>query len=100
MDLTRSSRYVISIVCLLIIFDRYMVSPWMDYGDAISYVNKYPYVNRKRIIRRIAEGLRLLHMYNPPIAHGDIKGANILIDQKGNPLLADFGLSKVWSRFS
>lgn len=73
----------------------YMVSPWMPYGDAITYVNKYPYVNRKKIIRRIAEGLRLLHTYTPPIAHGDIKGANILIDEKGNPLLADFGLSKM-----
>ncbi|OCB91594.1 kinase-like protein [Sanghuangporus baumii] len=73
----------------------YVVSPWMEYGDAISYVNKYPYVNRKKIICRIAEGIRLLHSYEPPIVHGDIKGANILIDQKGNPLLADFGLSKM-----
>ncbi|KAL5500981.1 hypothetical protein ACEPAH_9368 [Sanghuangporus vaninii] len=73
----------------------YVVSPWMEYGDAISYVNKYPYVNRKKIIRRIAEGIRLLHSYEPPIVHGDIKGANILVDQKGNPLLADFGLSKI-----
>lgn len=76
---------------------RYMVSPWMEYGDAITYVTKYPYVNRKRIIRRIAEGLRLLHTYEPPIAHGDIKGANIMINDKGDPLLADFGLSKVCS---
>ncbi|KAL5528090.1 hypothetical protein ACEPAF_7226 [Sanghuangporus sanghuang] len=73
----------------------YMVSPWMEYGDSLSYVNKYPYVNRKRIIRRIAEGVRLLHSYNPPIAHGDLKAANILINQKGDPLLADFGLSKI-----
>ena len=77
-----------------------MVSPWMDYGDALSYVNKYQYVNRKKIIRRIAEGLRLLHSYTPPIAHGDIKCANILINQNGDPLLADFGLSKVRSYFS
>ena len=78
---------------------RYVVSPWMDYGDAISYVNKYPYVNRKRIIHRIAKGIKLLHSYNPPIVHGDIKGANILINPKGNPLLADFGLSKVCGVF-
>ena len=67
----------------------------MENGDAVSYVNKHPDVNRRRIVRRIAEGLRLLHTYDPPIAHGDIKGANILINDKGDPLLADFGLSKV-----
>ncbi|EJD03397.1 kinase-like protein [Fomitiporia mediterranea MF3/22] len=73
----------------------YIVSPWMPYGDAITYVNKYPYVNRKRIIRRIAEGLKILHTYAPPITHGDIKGSNFLIDEKGNPLLSDFGLRKM-----
>ncbi|THH05036.1 hypothetical protein EW145_g5090 [Phellinidium pouzarii] len=72
----------------------YMVSPWMEYGESLSFVKKFPYVNRKRIIRRIAEGLQLLHSQNPPIAHGDIKAANILINEKGHPLLADFGLSK------
>ncbi|KAI5115920.1 hypothetical protein M0805_005351 [Coniferiporia weirii] len=73
----------------------YMVSPWMQYGESLSYVRKFPTVDRRRLIRRIAEGLRLLHSQAPPIAHGDIKAANILIDDKGNPLLADFGLSKI-----
>ncbi|TDL26204.1 kinase-like protein [Rickenella mellea] len=73
----------------------YMVSPWMRNGDALSYVKKYPYVDRKPMIRRIAEGIKLLHTHDPPIAHGDIKAANILIDDNFNPLLADFGLSKM-----
>ena len=71
----------------------YMVSPWMSNGDALSYVKKYPYVDRRMIVgtceicvfgsvahtnhipqvRRIAEGLHLLHNQKPPIAHGDIK---------------------------
>ena len=71
----------------------YMVSPWMSNGDALSYVKKYPYVDRRMIVgtceicvfgsvahthripqvRRIAEGLRLLHTQKPPIAHGGIK---------------------------
>ena len=67
----------------------------MENGEVTKYVNKYPDVNRKRIVRRIAEGLRLLHTFDPPIVHGDIKGQNILINNEGNPLLTDFSLSKV-----
>ncbi|KAL5514114.1 hypothetical protein ACEPAG_2875 [Sanghuangporus baumii] len=72
----------------------YMVSPWMDY-DAREYIIKFTYVNRKKFLRRVAEGIGRLHSYNPPIVHGAIRGANILINQKGDLLLADFGLSKV-----
>jgi len=72
-----------------------LVSPWMGNGDALTYVRKHPNCDRKRLIRRIAEGIHLLHTYNPPIVHGDIKGANVLIDYDFKPLLADFGLSKI-----
>lgn len=67
----------------------------MKNGDALSYVKKYGkavdckfLVSSRSMkycevstcsfisvqIRHIAEGLRLLHTQNPPIAHGDIKG--------------------------
>jgi len=73
----------------------YMVSPWMRHGDAKRYVLQNPHVNRRKIVRRIAEGIHLLHTQDPPIVHGDLKAANILIDDFGNPRLADFGLSKI-----
>jgi len=36
-------------------------------------------------------------MHNQEIIHGDLKGANILIDQGGHACLADFGLTTVIS---
>ncbi|KAF8592368.1 kinase-like protein [Ramaria rubella] len=74
----------------------YMVSPWMNNGDVMHYLQKYPNADRREIIKGIAKGLSVLHNLKPkPIAHGDVKGANVLIDDSGQPVLADFGLSKI-----
>ena len=31
--------------------DRYMVSPWMSQGDVSTYLKRYPYADRKAIVR-------------------------------------------------
>ena len=51
----------------------HVVSPWMDHGDVLAFVERYPDVNRRKLVRRIAEGLQVLHKHNPPILHGDLK---------------------------
>lgn len=84
---------------LLLITDSWYAPCWLCRSEAHS-----------RQIKGIAKGIEVLHTMSPPIVHGDIKSvsdyrtqplnayriqANIVIDPRGNPLLTDFGLSRV-----
>ncbi|CAB9499064.1 activated protein kinase catalytic subunit alpha-1 [Seminavis robusta] len=46
------------------------------------------------ILRDISQGVRFLHAANPQVIHGDLKAANILVDQRFHAKVADFGLSQ------
>ncbi|KAF9072307.1 kinase-like domain-containing protein [Rhodocollybia butyracea] len=73
-----------------------IISPWLFNGDIISYTQKHPLDLDMKLkhAAQVAEGLVYLHGLDPPVAHGDIKGANILIyDDRRSCCLADFGLS-------
>ncbi|KAJ3475947.1 hypothetical protein NLI96_g11493 [Meripilus lineatus] len=72
-----------------------MVSPWMEFGSITCCMEKLdelgvqiPYA---RWLLEIALGLEYLH--GERIVHGDLRGANILIDGQMRVRLADFGLA-------
>ena len=63
----------------------------MNHGTAISYVNKYPQVDRLKLLTEIANGMRscasaciylLIHMqgleylHGEGIVHGDLRGVS------------------------
>uniref|UniRef100_A0A0W0EWH8 Protein kinase domain-containing protein n=1 Tax=Moniliophthora roreri TaxID=221103 RepID=A0A0W0EWH8_MONRR len=72
-----------------------LVSPWMSNGDIVSYLEDNPEHDRLRSVYEIASGLAYLHSLEPMVLHGDIKGANILVDSRHSCRLADFGLSAI-----
>ncbi|KAF9261240.1 kinase-like protein [Marasmius fiardii PR-910] len=54
-----------------------LISPWMDNGDVINFLQKTPDHDRLRSICEIAAGLEYLHSRSPMIVHGDIRGVYI-----------------------
>ncbi|GER39253.1 protein kinase superfamily protein [Striga asiatica] len=51
---------------------------------------------RMKIAQGAAKGLEYLHeTANPPVVYRDFKASNILLDEKFNPKLSDFGLAKL-----
>ncbi|KDQ10340.1 hypothetical protein BOTBODRAFT_115883, partial [Botryobasidium botryosum FD-172 SS1] len=82
----------------------YMVSPWMDNGDALDYVQNNPQVDywawlnpMTAKLLQIAEGVGYLHTLSPPVVHGDLKAVNIFISVAGDAYIGDFGLSQATS---
>ncbi|KAF9780864.1 kinase-like domain-containing protein [Thelephora terrestris] len=72
-----------------------MVSEWMPNGNIKEYVKGHESVNRFELLVGITEGL--IYMHERGMIHGDLKGANILIDGNGRARLADFGLLAIVS---
>ncbi|KDQ18466.1 hypothetical protein BOTBODRAFT_75322, partial [Botryobasidium botryosum FD-172 SS1] len=74
----------------------YLISPWMENGHALGFVQKQPDTNRLRLLVQVASGLDYLHSFKPgPVIHGDLRGANILISPSSDACIADFGLSEL-----
>ncbi|KAG9046025.1 hypothetical protein FS837_005212 [Tulasnella sp. UAMH 9824] len=71
-----------------------ILTPLSENGNARSYRSRYPNANWLKILFEIILGVEFLHK-EAKIVHGDLKGANILINSQTSPQIADFGLAKM-----
>ncbi|KAF9643873.1 kinase-like protein [Thelephora ganbajun] len=68
-----------------------MVSEWMYNGNINEFLRRNgASANRLELLRDTTKGL--VYMHDQGIVHGDLKGANIMIDKDGHARLADFSL--------
>ncbi|KAJ7115867.1 kinase-like domain-containing protein, partial [Mycena epipterygia] len=70
----------------------FVVSPFCVNGNALEYLKKNPKADKLQILHDISRGMEYLHNQN--VVHGDLKARNVLIDDNGHALVADFGLAK------
>ncbi|CAL1538885.1 unnamed protein product, partial [Lymnaea stagnalis] len=69
-----------------------IVMPYCCKG-ALSYLIPTLMLSQQRkLMKQITRAVEYLHRHN--IVHGDIKPHNVIIDDNGNALLSDFGLSR------
>ncbi|KAG8871283.1 hypothetical protein FRB97_008823, partial [Tulasnella sp. 331] len=93
--------------------EMYLVSPWMDYGDLsrflrerMAFLEAVPSVQRTclrrlafnafkevDVVHGIAAGLEYLHTHE--VIHGDLKALNVLLTEQLDPLICDFGMTKM-----
>jgi len=71
--------------------DRFvMVSEWMKNGNINEFVKADIEVDRYGLLRGVTKGL--IYMHEQGIVHGNLKGANILIDTNGHARLTGFSI--------
>ena len=79
--------------------DVYLVFEYMEH-DLCSLIHSnffYEKSQIKLIIYQLLQGLQYLHQNN--VLHRDIKPQNILVNNKGEIKIGDFGLSRIFSEF-
>ncbi|CAE7195130.1 unnamed protein product, partial [Rhizoctonia solani] len=81
---------ILELVGLAVFHDKLaMVAPWMPYGSLLAYIAENPQSDRCRLCAQVAEGLVYIHGLG--IAHGDIKGDNVVVSNEGVAKITDFG---------
>jgi serine/threonine protein kinase len=71
----------------------YLVLQYCKNGSLYKKIGKFKEADVAKFLHESCEAIAYLHKKEPPIIHQDIKPDNFLIDEDGNYLLADFGIS-------
>lgn len=76
----------------------FLVMPYCAQGPALKRAGKVDEKELARLIRDIGGALAYLHGLPDPLIHQDIKPDNFLLNDRGDYLLSDFGISSEMRR--
>ncbi|KAG8981121.1 hypothetical protein FRC05_004021 [Tulasnella sp. 425] len=78
--------------------EAWLLSPWEPYGNVMEFVHKreLEVPEKLSLMYDTIDALAFLHQLSPPVCHGDIKSANVLISSKCRAVLCDFGLARLY----
>ena len=73
----------------------YIVMPFVESGTLTNLMHgqQLPLEQVQRVISQVGDALDYAHMRG--LIHRDVKPSNVLMDERGNCLLTDFGLAKI-----
>ncbi|KAG8945161.1 hypothetical protein FRC04_001140 [Tulasnella sp. 424] len=86
---------IVPLIGYMLVPSLRFICPWYKQGNLWQYLNKNPDAQKLKLLHGIAKALDYLHSRSPRIAHGDIKPANVLIDDQNEARLGDFGLATI-----
>ncbi|KAG8924543.1 hypothetical protein FRC03_009982 [Tulasnella sp. 419] len=70
-----------------------LVSPWCENGDLQKYIRSNPEANRRQLLIDVLKGMQYIEFRG--LVHGDLKCGNILVNDRGNACLCDFGTTRL-----
>ncbi len=73
----------------------YIVMPFIKTGTLAAVIDGHPLSLEqiRRVVSQVGDALDCAHARG--LVHRDVKPSNILLDERGNCLLADFGIAKI-----
>ncbi len=73
----------------------YIAMPFVESGTLADLLNEkpLPLLQIRRIVTQVGDALDYAHSQG--VIHRDVKPSNVLVDQRGNCLLTDFGIAKM-----
>ncbi|KZV91837.1 kinase-like protein [Exidia glandulosa HHB12029] len=71
---------------------EFIAFPWIDNGNIVAFLGKYPNADRLKLMFDVACGLKYLH--DRSIVHRAVESNSILVGKGGDAILSDFGVAK------
>ncbi|KAG9029832.1 hypothetical protein FS837_003462, partial [Tulasnella sp. UAMH 9824] len=80
----------------------WIIHRWEANGNVREFLNSedWEIPERVSLIYDISCGIKYLHTRNPPIYHGDLKSANILVSSQNRAIITDFGSARYLDKSS